>query len=175
MADILNFSTSGASIFAAFAAAASWASVIAGQRIARERRQPYLHASPLQVIDADASGRAATSLVILNSGFGIANRVRFVLKVGSEYCSNPVGSGLLRHGEGARVRAKMRPDSDQRAVVMCHDIEGRLWAWNHLGRRKCYKGKRGNLDADPRAVWRDFYGESLDGLARTGSDVDMDL
>jgi hypothetical protein len=176
MGHILNFSTDGTPIFAAFAAAAAWASLIAGQRIARERRQPYLHASPLQVVDADANGRAATSLVILNSGFGIANRVRFVLKVGREYCSNPVGPGLLRHGQGARVRTTMRPDSDQRAIVMCEDRRGNVWAWNHLGRCKCYKGKRASLGADPRAVWMDFYGEDLDdGLGRTGSQVDVDL
>ena len=167
MADISNFTQDGAPLFAAFAAAASWAAVFTNQRLAREALRPRLLLSPTQVYDTNARGKASTTLVILNAGHA-AESVEFVLSAGGEYSCNPAGRGLLRRDELAHVSAMMLHDRDPRALAICRDINQQVWAFGSSKRPKRY-----NKLADPASVWKDFYGESLDDLVSTGCNVEL--
>ncbi|HEY3827925.1 MAG TPA: hypothetical protein VGL57_01890 [Solirubrobacteraceae bacterium] len=176
MADFSTLAQAGGTLFAAAAAGTSWLSVTSSQREARERRLPYLQASALPIFGTKPSDPGRVNLVVLNAGAGVANSAAFVLAVGDkEYCSNGLGSGFLSSQGVARVETKMRPQEKIRALVMCRDVDRRIWVYDLQGNRKSYKGAKLDPARDFQVFWSDFYGDDLEEWPRGASKVKMDI
>lgn len=124
-----------ATIFAALAAAASWASVIQTRRFQRESIEPELHAQPVVI---GAVGRPQTELhfAILNAGPGLAKGVGYLFVAGDKYVLGFGASGFLRAGEEFRVRTEISGSPEARGIVFCLGPRRRTLVWNLAGELK---------------------------------------
>ena len=168
----LSYATDAGLLIAAIVAGASCASVIQRHKGARTRRQPELQASALTIIGGPGE-KGSTSMVVLNAGEGLAQDAACVLAVGdSDYVSHRLGSGFLGYRQEARVRTKMQPHGDIRALVACRDLDRRVWAWNLKGDHRSYDGNKFDPERDFQVFWSDFYKEDLGTRRRHASEVD---
>ena len=133
--DLSDTTQLAATVFAAVAAAASWASVIQARRFQREMIEPELHAQPLRV---GARGRSETELhfTVLNAGPGLAKGVGYLFVAGDKYVLGFGATGFLRAGEEFRVRTDIPGGPETLGVVFCHGARGRTLIWNLAGEFK---------------------------------------
>lgn len=150
-------------MFAAVTALTSWASVRRSQKNAQEQRHPDLQVTVEQIEGSESDGVADTIVLILNAGMGTATSVFCIAKVGNEYFANPVGHGFLLYQQKAIFKAKMQKTKDCKALLVCRDLDGTVWASDEAGLSKRYDGKAIDPKIDSKQLWTDFYTSKLDG------------
>ncbi len=170
MSDFTDYALLTSSLFTAGAATASWASVAQHKQDAAEKRQPNLLGAVTQLEGPGVGSDSPTSFHILNAG-GTAKNVAYLLAIEKRYCTNPVGPGFLRHHQEAGIRTEMPPSSDRRAMLMCRDLQQRVWVWDLDRNVRKYDGRNTDPASDFEAFWLDFYDENLSLYTRVGSTV----
>jgi hypothetical protein len=100
-------------------------------------------------------------MAIYNAGGGLAKGTGFVLAVGDRYTLDFVGDGFLKAGHSVQIHTEMppAPDEEMRAVVFCHDLEGRSYVWNRKGQHKRVRRTRRRPWHDGRDIWAKHYAD----------------
>jgi hypothetical protein len=126
----LDWAPAAAAVFAAFAAAAAWATVRLNYRQWRASRLPELRG---QMVRRERTGKI--ELTILNAGAGVARGVGFCAVYGGEYVAGFAGQnmgGFLKPGERTVVETDLthREDPKYVGVVTCDDVAGCYHSWS---------------------------------------------
>lgn len=129
-----------ATLIAAAAAVASWASVVQSRRLLRESRLPALHIEVSRVVGAGAVD-GTMAVTILNAGAGLATRVGFIVVAPAQFAQTSLPGGFLPPGESASFGSNMRIDDEFQATVYARSQDGVQYVWNHHGERRRLKPK----------------------------------
>jgi hypothetical protein len=127
---LLKWAPAASGLFAACAAAASWAAVRLNYRQWRASRLPELR---IQGWHKHKTGKI--EFIILNAGAGVARGVGFCVVFGEEYVSGFAGpnfGGFLNPGERVTVETDLTPGSagEYQGVVTCDDVVGCYHSWS---------------------------------------------
>lgn len=160
--------------FAAVAAYASYLSALTGRRVAQERREPMLAGAALQTTERDPSGNAPTRFEIVNNG-GPALESAYAIQAGGYVCSTLIGSGILRTGQEACVKAAMPPEENIRALLVCRGTDNKVYVCNNRHRREVYVGTDDALIGEIKRYWSYFYGDDLDQYRKVACTIEPRL
>jgi hypothetical protein len=128
--NIFEWASAFSAVFAACAAAASWAAVRINFVQWRTSRLPDLR---IQAWHREKTGKI--ELVILNAGAGVARGVGFCVAYDNEYVAGFAGpnlGGFLSAGERVVVVTDLTPGSSvaYHGVVTCDDVTGYFHSWS---------------------------------------------
>ena len=124
-------------VFAAVAAAASWASVVQTRRERIAAQTPQLHMELLEALD---NGRSFLRIQLINAG-GIARHISFSLVDGTQCVTGtPSPTPTFRAGESRTIDTALVPTSGvkPKGYVVCYDARGSFYIWMTDGTTRTY-------------------------------------
>jgi hypothetical protein len=125
-------------VFAAVAAAASWASVAQTRRERIVAQTPELHMELVEAVGQQ--GRSFLRIQLINAG-GLARYVSFSLADGTQFATGtPPPTPTFRAGESRTIDTGIVPTSGVKPAgfVVCYDARGGFYVWMTDGTKRTY-------------------------------------
>ena len=148
-----------ATLLAAVAAGAAWASVRQGQRLWRRGVEPDVQVQVLRNVNT-----RKTDLSIVNVGGGTARGVAFLLVAGGVRTSGSVDDGFVPPGDHVFVETELPWADDSECVVLWRNIDESSWAIDRVGPKERLRRAKSSRRARRRVkgqslddVWARFY------------------